>query len=77
MTTAKLNDLVSQFLNSDKDEKAMELSISEIFMLDRQIYERDLALRIFYRESGKEFIREKTGDYLRYGDNPIPILLKK
>ncbi len=38
-------DVISQFMNSDMTEKKLEKTISEIFVLDRQIYERDLIMQ--------------------------------
>ena len=70
-------DLISQFLNSDKQELECNKTISEIFVLDRQIYERDLAIGIYYCETGKKFVREQTGDYLQYGNKQIHIVLRK
>ena len=69
-------DVISQFMNSDMTEKKLEKTISEIFVLDRQIYERDLNIGLFY-ENGKKFNREMREDYSKYGNKPIPILLKK
>ena len=69
-------DVISQFMNSDMKEKKLEKTISEICVLDRQIYERDLNIGLFY-ENGKKFNRERREEYAKYGNKPIPILLKK
>lgn len=69
-------DVISQFMNSDMKEKKLEKTISEIFVLDRQIYERDLNIGLFY-ENGKKFNRTMQTDYAKYGSKAIPILLKK
>ena len=69
-------DVISQFMNSDMKEKKLEKTISEIFVLDRQIYERDLNLGLFY-ENGKKFNRTMQTDYAKYGNKPIPIVLIK
>ncbi len=69
-------DVISQFMNSDMKEKKLEKTISEIFVLDRQIYERDLNIGLFY-ENGKKFNRTMQTDYAKYGNKPIPILLIK
>lgn len=69
-------DIISQFMNSDMKEKKLEKTIHEIFVLDRQIYERDLNIGLFY-ENGKKFKREKREEYAKYGNKPIIILLIK
>lgn len=69
-------DIISQFMNSDMKEKKLEKTIHEIFVLDRQIYERDLNIGLFY-ENGKKFNREMRADYAKYGNKPITILLIK
>ncbi len=69
-------DIISQFMNSDMKEKKLEKTIHEIFVLDRQIYERDLNIGLFY-ENGKKFNRTMQTDYAKYGNKPIPILLIK
>ncbi|CDE14023.1 unknown [Clostridium sp. CAG:470] len=69
-------DVISQFMNSDMKEKKLEKTIHEIFVLDRQIYERDLNIGLFY-ENGKKFNRTMQTDYAKYGNKPIPILLIK
>ena len=69
-------DVISQFMNSDMKEKKLEKTISEIFVLDRQIYERDLNIGLFY-ENGKKFNRTMQTDYAKYGNKPITILLIK
>ena len=42
-------DVISQFMNSDMKEKKLEKTISEIFVLDRQIYEK-YSLRSWLKE---------------------------
>lgn len=69
-------DVISQFMNSDMTEKKLKKTISEIFVLDRQIYERDLNIGLFY-ENGKKFNRTMQTDYAKYGNKPISILLIK
>lgn len=69
-------DIISQFMNSDMKEKKLEKTIHEIFVLDRQIYERDLNIGLFY-ENGKKFNRTMQTDYAKYGNKPIPIMLIK
>ena len=69
-------DVISQFMNSDMTEKKLKKTISEIFVLDRQIYERDLNIGLFY-ENGKKFNRERREEYAKYGNKPILILLIK
>lgn len=69
-------DIISQFMNSDMKEKKLEKTIHEIFVLDRQIYERDLNIGLFY-ENGKKFEREKQDEYAKYGNKPIRISLIK
>ena len=78
MTSKQKNnfDIISQFMNSDMKEKKLEKTISEICVLDRQIYERDLNIGLFY-ENGKKFNRTMQTDYAKYGNKPIPILLIK
>ena len=68
MTSKQKNnfDIISQFMNSDMKEKKLEKTISEICVLDRQIYERDLNIGLFY-ENGKKFNRERREEYAKYG----------